>query len=44
MPGLFVSGVFGVLAVGGEEDVGLGVGGGEGEDVPDVGGDDVGGE
>jgi len=32
------------LAVGGEEDVGLGVGGGEGEDVPDVGGDDVGGE
>jgi len=30
--------------VGGEEDVGLGVGGGEGEDVEDVGGDDVGGE
>jgi len=30
--------------VGGEEDVGLGVGGGEGEDVPDVGGGDVGGE
>ena len=29
---------------GGEEDVGLGVGGGEGEDVEDVGGDDVGGE
>jgi hypothetical protein len=40
MPSLFVSGVFGMLAVGGEEDVGLGVGGGEGEDVPDVGGDD----
>jgi len=30
--------------VGGEEDVGLGVGGGEGEDVPDVDGDDIGGE
>jgi len=30
--------------VGGEEDVGLGVGGGEGEDVEGVGGDDVGGE
>jgi len=44
MPGFFVLGVFGALAVGGEEDVGLGVGGGEGEDVEDVGGDDVGGE
>ena len=30
--------------MGGEEDVGLGVGGGEGEDVEGVGGDDVGGE
>ena len=30
--------------MGGEEDVGLGVGGGEGKDVEDVGGDDVGGE
>jgi hypothetical protein len=44
MPGFFVGGVFGFIAVGGEEDIGLGVGGGEGEDVPDVGGDDVGGE
>ena len=33
-----------MLAVGSEEDVGLGVGGGEGEDVEGVGGDDVGGE
>ena len=33
-----------MLAVGGEEDVGLGVGGGEEEDVEGVGGDDVGGE
>jgi hypothetical protein len=32
------------LAVGGEEDVGLGVSGGEGEDVESVGGDYVGGE
>ena len=30
--------------MGGEEDVGLVVGGGEGEDVEGVGGDDVGGE
>jgi len=44
MPGFFVGGVFGFLAVGSEEDVGLGVSGGEGEDVPDVDGDDVGGE
>src|ERR1039458_2640942 len=44
MPGFFVLGVFGILAVGGEEDVGLVVGGGEGEDVEDVGGDYVGGE
>jgi hypothetical protein len=44
MPGFFVLGVFGILAVGGEEDVGLGVGGGEGEDVEGVGGDYVGGE
>ncbi len=44
MPGFFVLGVFGILAVGGEEDVGLVVGGGEGEDVEDVGWDDVGGE
>jgi len=35
MPGFFVLGVFGVWAVGGEGDVGLGVGGGEGEDVED---------
>jgi hypothetical protein len=32
------------LAVGREEDVGLGVGGGEGEDVEGIGGNDVGGE
>jgi hypothetical protein len=44
MPGFFVHGVFGILAVGGEEDVGLGVGGGEGEDVEGVGRDDVCGE
>lgn len=44
MPGFFVLGVFGVLAVWGEEDVGLVVGGGEGEDVEGVGGDYVGGE
>src|SRR5580700_3947233 len=44
MPGFFVLGVFGVLAVGGEEDVGLVVGGGEGEDVEGIGGDYVGGE
>jgi hypothetical protein len=31
LPGFFVVGVFGILAVGGEEDVGLVVGGGEGE-------------
>ena len=41
MPGFFVLGVFGVLAVGGEGDVGLVVGGGEGEDVEGVGGDVV---
>ena len=35
-----VGGVLGVGVVGGEEDVGLVVGGGEGEDVPGVGGDD----
>ncbi len=44
MPSFFVLGVFGIWAVGGEEDVGLVVGGGEGEDVEGVGGDDVGGE
>jgi hypothetical protein len=44
MPGFFVLGVFGILAVGGEEDVGLVVGGGQREDVEDVGGDYVGGE
>jgi hypothetical protein len=44
MPGFFVGGVFGFLAVGREGDGGLVVGGGEGEDVEDVGGDDVGGE
>ena len=44
MPGFFVLGVFGIFAVGGEEDVGLVVGGGQGEDVEGVDGDDVGGE
>jgi hypothetical protein len=44
MPGFFVLGVLGILAVGGEEDVGLVVGSGEGEDVEGVGGDYVGGE
>ena len=44
MPGFFVLSVFGILAVGGEEDVGLVVGGGQREDVEDVWGDDVGGE
>src|SRR5258708_18290666 len=44
MPGFFVLGVFGVLAVGGEEDVGLVVGGGEGEDGEGVRGGEVGGE
>ena len=44
VPGFFVLGVFGVLAVGGEEDVGLVVGGAQGEDVEDVWGDYVGGE
>jgi hypothetical protein len=44
MPGFFVGGVFGFLAVGGEEDIGLGVGGGEGEDVEDVDGDYICGE
>ena len=44
MPGFFVLGVFGILAVGGEEDVGLVVGRGQGENVEDVRGDYVGGE
>jgi len=44
VPGFLVAGVFGIFAVGGEEDVGLTVGGGQREDVPGVGGDDVGGD
>jgi hypothetical protein len=44
MPGLFVQGVFGFFEVRGEDDGGLVVGGEDGEDVPGVGGDDVGGE
>ena len=35
---------FDFLAVGGEDDVGLAVGGGDGEDVPGVGGDYAGGD
>ena len=44
MPGFFVGGVFGIFQVRGEDDGGLLVGGEDGKDIPDVGGDDVGGE
>lgn len=44
MPGFFVAGVFGIFQVGGEDYGGLVVGGADGEDVPGVGGDDIGGE
>lgn len=44
VPGFAVLLVLGVGAVRGEEDVGLGVGGADGENVPSVGGDDVGGD
>ena len=44
MPGFFVKGVFGIFQVGGEDYCRLVVGGGDGEDVPGVGGDDEGGE
>jgi hypothetical protein len=43
-PGFAVLFVFGARAVRGEEDVGLAVGGADGEDIPGVGGDDVGGD
>ena len=44
VPGFFVFGVLAAPGVRGEEDVGLGVGGADGEDVPGVGGDDVSGD
>jgi len=44
VPGFLVFGVFAGLAVGGEDDIGLAVGGFDGDDVPGVGGDDVGGD
>jgi len=44
VPGFAVLLVFGVGGVRGEEDVGLAVGGADGEDVPGVGRDDVGGD
>jgi hypothetical protein len=44
VPGLFVFGVFGFGAGGGQEDFVLAVGGGEGDDVPDGDGDQVGGD
>jgi hypothetical protein len=44
VPGFLVLAVFGFLEVRGEDDGGLVVGGADGEDIPGVGGDDVGGE
>ncbi|MGA7503546.1 MAG: hypothetical protein WBW57_05405, partial [Candidatus Sulfotelmatobacter sp.] len=44
MPGFFVLAVLGLLQVRGEDDGGLVVGGADGEDIPEVGGDYVGGE
>ena len=44
MPGFFVLAVLALLQVRGEDDGGLPVGSEDGEDVPDVDGDDVGGE
>jgi hypothetical protein len=44
VPGFEVVGVFGVFAVRGKQDVGLVVGGGDGEDIPGIGGDDEGGD
>ena len=41
MPGFLKFRVFGFGAVGGEEEFGLSAGGGEGDDVPDFGGDDM---
>jgi hypothetical protein len=38
------SGCIGVWTVGGQQDIGLASGGADGDDVPDVGGDDVGGD
>ncbi len=44
VPGLFVLFVLCMIGVRGQEDVGLGVGGFDGEDIPSVGGDDIGGD
>lgn len=44
VPGFLIYGVFGVGAVGGEEDLRLSASGGEGDDVPDFGGNDVSGD
>src|SRR6184192_844157 len=44
MPGFLVLAVFGVAAVGSEEDFGLSVGGMEGDDEPDGDGNDVSGD
>jgi len=44
VPSFFVSGVFGFGAGGGQEDFGLSMGGGQGDDVPDGDGDQVGGD
>lgn len=44
MPGFAVGSVFGFGAVGREDEAGASAGGGEGNDVPDVGVDDVDGE
>jgi hypothetical protein len=44
VPSFLVWGVFGFVAVWGEKDVGLGVGGGEGEDVENVDRDYIGSE
>jgi hypothetical protein len=44
MPGLFVASEFGGLAVGGEHYVDAALGGGGGDEVPDVGFDYIGGD
>ncbi len=44
MPGFLIACVFGTAIVRGAEDIGLAVGGLDGEDVPGIGGDDVGGD
>ncbi len=44
VPSFLESGVFGFGAVGGEEDFGLSVSSGEGDDVPELGGDNISGD